>query len=134
MSKRRVATFCTDVLGVPLALGAVCQVAELVTTALEPAVQEARAYVRTHPVNGEETTWREQRQRGSLWVAVTQWVSVFLIRTSRGATVLRELLGKGYRAVLTSDRAKAYNGHPLHKRQLCWAHPIRTQSSDCGLL
>jgi hypothetical protein len=100
------------VLGVPLALGEVCQVAELVTTALEPPVQEARAYVRTQPVNGDETTWREQRQRGYLWVAVTQGVSVFVIRASRGASVLRELLGEGYKAVLTSDRAKAYNGHP----------------------
>jgi transposase len=122
MSKRMVATFCTDVVGVPLALGEVCQVAEWVTTALEPPVQEARAYVQTRPVNGDETAWREQRQRAYLWVAVTQWVSVFLIRTSRGASVLWELLGEGYRAVLTSDRAKAYNGHPLQKRQLCWAH------------
>jgi len=134
MSKRMVANFCTDVVGVPLALGEVCQVAEVVTTALDPPVQEARAYVQTQHVNGDETTWREQRQRVYLWVAVTQGVSVFLIRASRGAAVLRELLGAGYRAVLTSDRAKAYNGHPLRKRQLCWAHPIRTQSSDCGLL
>jgi transposase len=122
LSKRRVATFCTDVLGVPLALGEVCQVAELVTTALDPPVLEARAYVQTQHVNGDETTWREQRQRVYLWVAVTQGVSVFLIRAARGATVLRELLGAGYGAVLTSDRAKAYNLHPLRKRQLCWAH------------
>jgi transposase len=134
MSKRMVATFCTDVLGVPLALGEVCQMAEWVTIALEPPVQEARAYVQTHHINGDETTWREQRQRVYLWVAVTQWVSVFLIRATRGARVLRELLGEGYKAVLTSDRAKAYTLHPLHKRQVCWAHPIRTQSSDCGLI
>jgi transposase len=134
MSKRMVVDFCTDVLDVPLALGEVCQVAEWVTTALEPPVQAARAYVRTQPVNGDETTWREQRQRVYLWVAGTQWVSVFLIRASRGASVLRELLGERYKAVLTSDRAKAYKGHPLSKRQLCWAHPIRTQSSDCGLI
>jgi transposase len=133
MSKRMVTTFCMDVLGVPLTLGEVCQMAEVVTAALEPAVHEARAYVQTQPINGDETTWREQRQRVYLWVAVTRWVSVFLIRASRGARVLRELLGEGYRAVLTSDRAKAYTLHPLQKRQLCWAHPIRTQSSDCGL-
>jgi transposase len=55
-------------------------------------------------------------------VAVTQWVSVFYIRTSRGAKVLWEVLGEGYGAVLTSDRAKAYNGQPLRRHQLCWAH------------
>jgi transposase len=88
MSKRMVTTFCSDVLGVPLAVGEVCPVAEGVTAALEPPVQEARADVRTQHVNGDETTWHEQRQRVYLWVAVTQWVSVFLIRASRGATVL----------------------------------------------
>src|SRR5919198_338743 len=39
MSKRMVATFCTDVLGVSLALGEVCQVEQTVAAALDPAVQ-----------------------------------------------------------------------------------------------
>jgi transposase len=45
MSKRMVARFCTEVLGVPLALGEVCQVEQTVAAALGPAVQKARAYV-----------------------------------------------------------------------------------------
>src|SRR5437899_893019 len=65
---------------------------------------------------------REQQRRARLWVVVTQWVSVFCIRTSRGAKVLWELLGEEYGGVLTSDRAKAYNGQPLHRHQVCWAH------------
>jgi transposase len=70
----------------------------------------------------DETSWREQGRRSWLWVAVTQWVSVFLIRASRGAQVLRELVGAEYERVLTSDRAKAYAGQPLWRHQLCWAH------------
>jgi hypothetical protein len=31
----------------------------------------------------DETPWWEQMRRGYLWVAVTQWVSVFVIRASR---------------------------------------------------
>ena len=46
ISKRMVVDFCTDVVGVPLALGEVCQVAEWVTAALEPLVQETRTYMR----------------------------------------------------------------------------------------
>jgi transposase len=122
MSKRLVASFCTDVLGVPMALGEVCQVEQTLTTALEPAIQEARAYVQTQAANVDETTWRQQQHRVWLWVAVTQRVSVFCLRASRGAKVLRELLGESYRAVLTSDRAKAYTGQPLQRHQLCWAH------------
>lgn len=122
MSKRRVASFCTEVLGVPLALGEICSIEQTVARAVEPAVQDARAYVRTQDANVDETSWRQQQCRSWLWVAVTHWVSVFCLRTSRGAKVLRELLGEGYRAVLTSDRAKAYNRQPLERHQLCWAH------------
>ena len=122
MSKRMVASFCTEVLGVPMAVGEVCHLEQTIAAALEPSVQEARAYVQERDTNVDETTWHQQQQRVWLWVAVTQWVSVFCIRASRGAKVLRELLGEGYGAVLTSDRAKAYNSQPLHRRQLCWAH------------
>jgi transposase len=122
LSKRMAASFCGEVLGVPIALGEVCRVEQTVAQALEAPVQEARAYVQGQAANVDETTWWEQLRRGYLWVAVTQWVSVFVIRASRGAKVLRELLGEEYGAVLTSDRAKAYNRQPLRRRQLCWAH------------
>lgn len=122
LSKRMVASFCVEVLGVPMAVGEVCQVEQTVAQALDPPVQEVRTYVQRQDANVDETTWWEQLHRSYLWVVVTQWVSVFCIRASRGAKVLRELLGEKYREVLTSDRAKAYNGQPLHLRQLCWAH------------
>ena len=121
MSKRRVANFCTEVLGVPLALGEVCPVGQTVAAALDPPVQEARAYVQTQAANVDETSWRQQQRRARLWVVVTQWVSVFCIRTSRGAKVLWERLGEGYGGGLTSDRARAYNGQPPQRRQVCWA-------------
>jgi transposase len=122
MSKRMVVNFCTEVWGIPLALGEVCRVEQTVAQAVAPAVQAARQYVQTQDANVDETTWWEQLHRVTLWVAVTQWVSVFCIRASRGAKVLWELLGEGYSRVLTSDRAKVYMGHPLHRHQLCWAH------------
>jgi transposase len=107
---------------VPLALGEVCQVEQTVAQALDPAVQEARAYVQAQDVNVDETPWREQQRRARLWVVVTQWVSVFCMRTSRGAKVLWELLGEEYGGVLTSDRAKAYSRQPRQRQQICWAH------------
>lgn len=122
MSKRMAASFCAEVLGVPMAVGEVCRVEKTVAQALEAPVQEARTYVQSQHANVDETRWWEQLHRSYLWVVVTQWVSVFCIRATRGAKVLRELLGKKYRAVLTSDRAKAYNGQPLRWRQICWAH------------
>jgi transposase len=121
MSQRTVASFCADVLGVPVALGEICQVEQTVAAARAPAVQEARAYVPTQEVNVDETPWRQQQRRVQLWVVVTQWGRVVCMRTSRGAKVLWELLGEAYEGVLTSDRAKAYNGQPRRQRQICWA-------------
>jgi transposase len=122
LSKRMAARFCREVLGVPMALGEICRVEHTVAQAVEAPVLQARVYVQSQAANVDETLWWEQRRRGYLWVAVTQWVSVFVIRASRGAKVLRELLGEAYSGVLTSDRAKAYNTQPLRRRQLCWAH------------
>src|SRR5262249_40519100 len=34
--------------------------------------------------------------------------------------------GKSYGGVVTSDRAKAYDTHPLRARQICWA-PLRRE-------
>jgi transposase len=122
LSKRMAASFCGEVLGVPIGLGEICRVEQTVAQAVDAPVQEARVYVQSQAANVDETPWWEQMRRGYLWVAVTQWVSVFVIRASRGAKVLRELVGEAYGRVLTSDRAKAYNTPPLRQRQLCWAH------------
>ena len=56
---------------------------------------------------------------------VTAQISVFTVATGRGAAVLQQLVGEWYGGTITSDRAKAYDSHPLHRRQLCWAHLMR---------
>lgn len=94
MSKRRVASFCTEGLRVPMALGEVCQDEQTVATALEPPVQEARPYVQGQAANVDETPWRQPQRRARLWVVVTQGVSGFCLRAARGAKVLWELLGE----------------------------------------
>ena len=71
---------------------------------------------------------RRGRNAGSgawLWTMVTTQLSVFTIATGRGAAVLQELVGEWYGGTITSDRAKAYDSHPLRRRQLCWAHLLR---------
>ncbi|HJY79960.1 MAG TPA: transposase, partial [Candidatus Binatia bacterium] len=122
MSKRQIARFGQDVLGIPLATGEVCKIEQRVKYALRPAVRQARAYVQAQHTNIDETPWRERARRRWLWAAVTEKVSVFQIAPVRGGPVLRELLGPQYPGVVTSDRAKAYDTRPLGARQLCWAH------------
>ena len=125
MSKRMVLNFCREVLGVELSVGEMCQIEQTVTKAVAPAVEEAAVYVQSCDANIDETPWKERRQRRWLWTMVTTQVSVFTIATGRGAAALQELVGEWYCGTITSDRAKAYDSHPLRDRQLCWAHLMR---------
>jgi len=125
MSKRMVASFCQAVLGVELSVGEIGQIEQTVRQAVAPAVEEARGYVQSCHTNVDETSWQEQRQRRWLWTVVTAQVSVFVIATGRGAAVLRMVVGEWYAGIITSDRAKAYDGRSLRTRQLCWAHLAR---------
>src|SRR5918999_1895784 len=63
LSKRMVASFCAEVLGVPVALGEICHIEQTVAHALDQPVQEARTSVQTQDANVDETTWWEQVRR-----------------------------------------------------------------------
>jgi transposase len=96
-------------------------------------VEEARAYVQKQAsAHLDETGWREGGQRAWLWVAVTTWVTVFLVRLSRGGKVARDLLGTAFDGILISDRFSAYNWYPVRWRQLCWAHLLRDIEAMIG--
>lgn len=122
LSKRTASWVCQNLLGVPLSPAEVCSVERQVTAALAPAVAAAREHVTSQPANIDETSWREGKKKGWMWTAVTTAVTVFLIRLSRGAAPLRELLGAGQDPVVTSDRFTTYEVLPVGRRQVCWAH------------
>ena len=73
----------------------------------------------------DETSWRQGDKHAWLWVAVTSWVTVFVVRLSRGGQGARELLGERFGGILVTDRYSAYNWYPVRWRQLCWAHLLR---------
>jgi len=125
MSKRMVASFCREVLGIELSLGEICQIEQMVTNAVAPAVEEAAVYVQSCDLNIDETPWKERRKRRTLWTMVTTQLSVFTITTGRGVSVLQQLVGDWYSGFLTSDRAKVYDSYALRQRQVCWSHLCR---------
>ena len=122
LSKRSIKRLLSEVFGLAISTGQICRLQSKMADALDPCVEEAKAYVRTKPTNIDETTWKEKRKTVRLWVAATPWVVLFLIRPTRGAIVLKEIIGPDYEYVVTSDRAKAYETLPAKLRQLCWAH------------
>jgi transposase len=99
---------------------------ERVSEALEQPVEQAKAYVKEQAVvHADETGHKVAGKKAWLWTAVTSLVSVFLIRSSRGAGIAKELLGASFGGVLVSDRWSAYSWVDAARRQICWAHLIR---------
>jgi transposase len=124
LSKRVTQELLSDVLGVDLALGSVSNAERQVSAVLAAPVEEARGFVRQQQVvHADETGWREAKSRAWLWTATTALVTVFQIARSRGASVIREMLGDTFSGVLVVDRWAAYEWVEL--RQLCWAHLLR---------
>jgi transposase len=123
LSRREVVGVCTDVLGVPLAVGSVDRLCQATAQALAGPVAALAAAVReAAAAHADETSWREAGQRCWLWVVVTAVATVFTIAPSRGSRVIKGLLGDTYAGRLISDRWSAYTWIPPERRQVCWAH------------
>ena len=115
-----------DMFGVQMGLGTIATLAHAMVQAVAEPVAEARAYVQRQPAAYlDETGWREGQQRAWLWTAVTAWVTVFVVRASRGGKVAQELLGERFWGWLVTDRWSAYTWYPAWRRQVCWAHLLR---------
>jgi transposase len=125
LSKRAVPLLMKDLFGLSLSVGAVIECQRAASTALAEPVAEATAHILHEPVkNADETGWREARKRAWLWVAVTSWVTVFMIHGRRSTDAARQLLGDT-KGILGTDRHGAYTFWPVTSRQFCWAHLTR---------
>jgi transposase len=126
LSKRTTQHVMDDLFGVPMSVGTISQSEQATTEVVAGPVEEARTYVHEQKVaHLDETSWRQGGKRAWLWVAVTNWVTVFVVRLSRGGQVARALLGEHFSGILVTDRYSAYNWYPVRWRQLCWAHLLR---------
>src|SRR5438132_2515522 len=126
LSKRTTQQMMDEVFGVPMSVGTIGPLEQATTAAVAAPVEEARRYVHEQEVaHLDETSWRQGGKRAWLWVAVTSWVTVCVVRMSRGGQVARELLGETFSGILVTDRYSAYNWYPVRWRQLCWAHLLR---------
>src|SRR5204863_740717 len=105
LTKRTTQQAMSEVFGVPMSVGTISQLEQATTAVLDAPVEEARTYVHEQAVaHLDETSWRQGGKRAWLWVAVTSWVTVFVVRMSRGGQVARELLGERFSGILVTDR------------------------------
>lgn len=126
LSERETIAFLAEVCGVDVSLGSIATSCERVSAALAPVDAAIQATVQCQPhLWVDETSWRQQQQRGWLWVAVSPVATCFRIDASRSQAALRRLIGDSYRGLVHSDRLSAYHSLADWQRQLCWAHLLR---------
>jgi transposase len=120
-SKRRVALFLEQVLQQPCSPGWVVKLQNQATAALRPPYEELVGQLPTEDTLAiDESPTKEDRVKAWLWTCVAAPFTVFALRTTRAATVLRELLGEQFHGAVMCDRAKMYWSLP--RLQWCWAH------------
>jgi transposase len=121
LGKRAVRALFADVFDIPVSLGAVSKLEAVVSRALEPIHAEAHTSAKGLDANVDETGWKQGKDRAWLWVAVTKFLTVFLIRPNRNRVAFDDLVGPTP-GVLTTDRFPVYTHLAGGKRQVCWAH------------
>lgn len=131
MSERMVQSALQDLFGIVMALGTVNNLRQEASLAIAEPVAEAAEYVKEQPIiNSDETGFNQGNADGNnptqrkawLWVAVTEFVTLFRVTLSRGQEAAQLLLGTVLTAIIITDRWNGYNCFPLNQRQLCWAH------------
>jgi hypothetical protein len=127
VTRRGIADIMQSLFGIAISTGAICNAAKRASDACLPAVGAIKQYVASAlTLNIDETGWKNKGERRYLWTFVAPRAVLFHVSPSRGAKVLRKVLGQTFDGVITSDDHSAYASY--HKngiRQLCWAHIIR---------
>ena len=120
-SKRRVSLFCETLFGHSVSPGLVVKHQQQASDSLEGSYAElVEAIPEQQAVCADETPTKQQNQNAWIWTVVGAAFTVFRIRLTKAAVVIKELLGEEFMGVVTSDRAKTY--HWVRRHQWCWAH------------
>jgi transposase len=109
IGRRGIVEIMNTLFGLDMCLGSVCNCLDRVSPELEPVAEEIRQSLADSPsLNIDETGWKNQGDRRNLWVFVSPLAVYFSIAVSRGAKVLRAVLGDSFPGVITSDDHPAY--------------------------
>jgi transposase len=113
-------------LQLPISLGSTQNAWEEASAAVAAPYEELQAALPTQAVlNADETGHRTNGAKRWLWTLVAPTFVFYTIATSRGADVLRRLLGATFAGILGSDRLPTYTTYASGQRQFCWSHFTR---------
>ncbi len=123
---RKIASYFTQVFGLPISHGGVLGLLRRVNNALEPTqaklVEQLRASSR---VCADETGWRMANESAWAWVFTNSKTTCYVVDKGRGHGVVLSLLGSDFNGVLQSDCFLAYLPLPYRKAK-CLAHILKS--------
>ncbi len=123
LSKRQVQQLSSDLFGLVISIGMIAKPKRRSAAVLEAPYNELAVAVHSaKAVNIDETSWREERKKASLWTTVTRSFTVFTIARHRSGEVAQTLLGSGPEQVVGGDRFNSYAWIASRWRQISWAH------------
>ena len=123
LSKRQIQQLASDLFGLSISTGMISKLERNSAAALEAPYNELATAVHTAEViHGDETSWREDRHKAWLWVAVTALYTVFTIARNRSAKVAMAVLGTHDGSIAVTDRWSSYDWIAGASRQICWSH------------
>jgi transposase len=127
ISDREIPQLLHDFFKLPLSVGSVVDLQQSCSQSLAPVYSAIQTAMQQQGhINMDETGWKEAGKRRWLWVMVSRVATLFLVASSRGGKVITALLGDAFDGIVSSDRLKSYQVLPVERRQVCWAHLIRT--------
>jgi transposase len=126
LSYERVTQICQDLFGVAISEGGASALMQRAGVAAQPVAKEIGTQVaRSAVIGSDETSARVAGRTWWQWVFRSAVGVYFLIRASRGAKVIAEVMGKQQAACWVSDCLSAQLSAPAAQRQLCLAHQLR---------
>lgn len=123
-SRETVQNFCRSALGFPISIGAIQNVIDRASQAIEPIYDEIGRLVRQAKVNHiDETSFFQEGRLQWLWTMTNTILAFFMIHAHRSKAAFSELI-QGWAGILISDDYGVYLKW-FKKRQTCLAHLIR---------
>lgn len=124
MSRSEVKRLCGSVLGLPISTGAVQNIIDRVSLAIEPAYKAIGQIARSAKCNYiDETSWYKRHSLHWLWAMVNDRVAFYRVDPKRSKEAFKRLI-EDWQGILVSDGYGLYRNW-VHGRQTCLAHLIR---------
>jgi len=114
-----------EMTGLKITEGAIAKALQRMSVWLNVEMEEILKAIRSSPdIRADETGWKINGKKHWLWAFVNQRLAGYKIRRSRGAKVVKEILGTDYGGILITDFYAAYNQVGA-KKQKCLVHLLR---------